>query len=304
MTAAGPSPGETVSARIGECWLRFWFTPASGRPLAIVRMLTAGLGLCLAWSYAADLQAWFGPRGLIDQAMLSDWRPPFAVSIFDACGTVASLWAAFAVLVLAFLLLLVGCLTSVVSVIAALFWAGLLHRGPMLAGPADDCLMVLLWCIAIGPAGQWFSIDRRLAGVEGKAGAQPTVRARIALGLVQVHAAVITAAAILSQLKGDVWWDGTAVWFLQSREVLRIIDLRATLAGSDYVLNLLTHAITAFEMIFAVGIWFPAVRMVVSRVALVGWPLVGLLVGEPLWGMVMAVFAVPTAIALESDTTS
>jgi hypothetical protein len=33
----------------------------------------------------------------------------------------------------------------------------------------------------------------------------------------------------------------------------------------------------------------------VARIALVAWPAIGWLAGEPLWGLAMAVFAVPLA---------
>jgi hypothetical protein len=57
-----PSPrvadhGPAGLAAVGDAWLAFWFTPADPRPLAAVRMLTGLLGLALAGSYAADLEA-------------------------------------------------------------------------------------------------------------------------------------------------------------------------------------------------------------------------------------------------------
>ena len=60
-------------------------------------------------------------------------------------------------------------------------------------------------------------------------------------------------------------------------------------------MNLVTHAIVAFEILFAAGIWFQATRRTVARVALVAWPVIGLLAGEPLWGLAMGVLAVPLA---------
>jgi hypothetical protein len=32
----------------------------------------------------------------------------------------------------------------------------------------------------------------------------------------------------------------------------------------------------------------------VSRAGLIAWPLIGVLAGEPLWGLALAIFAVPT----------
>lgn len=282
---------------LGATWLRFWFTPADVRPLVVVRILAATLGLLLLWSYAGDLETWFGPEGVVPHDVAEAWRPRWGISLFDHATTSAALWALFGGAVAAFVALLLGVATPVATVAAAVLWASLLHRGSMLAGPADDCLAVLLWCLVVGPSGRTWSIDRILADWLGRPVATTSVAARVSLGLIQVHATALTVAAIVAQLKGDVWWDGTAAWWLASRA--GALDLRGAYAGSEYLMNVVTHAIVAFEILFAVGIWFTATRTTIARLALVAWPLIGLLAGEPLWGLAMAIFAVPAAVRRE-----
>jgi hypothetical protein len=286
---------EPATAGVAAAWNRFWFTPADPRPLAIVRILTAALGLLLLWSQAADLTAWFGPEGAIPVATAARWRPPGGFSIFDHATSSLSLQALFGGTVLVFACLLVGLCTDVAAVAAAVLWASLMHRGPMLAGGADDCLAVLLWCLAIGPAGRCFSVDRLIAARAGRpAPPESSVRARIALGLIQVHAAAIAAAAVIAQLRGDVWWDGTAAWWLATRRESRIVDLTALYARSELCMNLVTHLIPAFAIAFMIGIWVAPLQRAVSRAGLVAWPLIGVVAGEPLWGLAVAIFALPT----------
>jgi len=202
---------------IGETWMRFWFAPAPLRPLAVVRILTGVLGLVLAWSYADDLQAWFGPAGMIPDDVAVAWRPPWGASLYDAATTPASVMALFAATLLAFACLLVGFGSRLAAVAAAVLWASLLHRGPMLAGPADDCLAVLLWCLAAGPCGGDLSFDRARAARGGRVPPATSPWAGIPLGLLQVHASAITLAALLAQLKGDACWNGTATDGRQDR---------------------------------------------------------------------------------------
>ena len=76
----------------------------------------------------------------------------------------------------------------------------------MLAGPVDDCMAILLWCLVIVLGGH-FSVDAILHKRLGWSISRP----RQNRSLLQVHAAVISLAALLAQLKGDVWWNGTAV---------------------------------------------------------------------------------------------
>lgn len=294
MSDTDPHP---APAGFAAGWLAFWFTPADPRPLAIVRMVAAGLGLMLLWSYAADLQAWFGPEGMIDPVAAAAWRSPFGFSLYDFATSAVAVRFVFAVTAVVFLSLLVGLATPLMSLVAPVLWASLLHRGPMLAGPADDCLSVLLWCLAIGRSGRAYSVDQLLAAQTGRAVALPSVRCRIAEGLLQVHASVIAAAAALAQLAGDVWWNGTAAWWLAVRRDSRPVDLTGAFAASEYLMNLVTHAIPLFEIAFAVGLWPAATRTAVARVGLVAWPLIGVLAGEPLWGLTLAAMGVPAAVA-------
>jgi len=282
--------------RLADRWLAFWFEPADPRPLAVVRILAAGIGLLLLWSYADDLLAWFGPGGLIDPDTAAAGRSPFGFSLYDFATSAAAVRLLFGVTVLVFVLLLVGLGTPIVSIAAPILWASLLHRGPMLAGPADDCLAVLLWCLAVGRPGRALSVDRLLADRSGRPPPPPSIRCRIAAGLLLVHATAIAAAAALAQLKGDVWWNGTAAWWLTVRQESRLLDLTGLYDRSEYLMNLVTHAIPLWEIAFAVGIWPAVTRRTFARAGLVAWPLIGLLAGAPLWGLAVAAFGVPAAL--------
>ena len=295
--ASAPRPLPIVAglAAAGRAWERFWFAPADSRPLAVVRIGAGLLALAAWWSYADDLQAWFGPNGLLPAEVVTAWRADWGFSLFDLVTTRAAVTAVFIATGIVFALLLVGAATPIVAPLSAVLFASLLHRGPMLAGPADDCLAVLLWCLAVGPAGRHFSVDRWLADRAGMPDPGPEPRARIGRGLLQVHAAAITAAVAIAQLKEGVWWDGTAAWYL----VADAGGLRGRLAGlcveSEYLTNLATHAITAIAIVSAVGIWWAPTQRLLARIAVVAWPLVGGLAGAPLWGLTMALFFVPLA---------
>jgi hypothetical protein len=202
---------------------------------------------------------------------------------------------AFYGLIFLFALLIIGFMTPVTSLLTALGWASLLHRGPMLAGPADDSMAILLWCLVIGASGEHFSADAMLHRRLGWHSGRPRVRTRIALGLLQVHASVISLASVLAQLKGDVWWNGTAVWWIATRKPGQVVDVTGLLSQSDYLCNILTHGVVMWEAIVAVGIWFTLSQKVVARAGLVVWPIVGFLTACPFWGFAMATLTIPLA---------
>jgi len=297
MTTEHPAPpsaaGPTLGAAVASTWLTYWFEPADPRRLAPVRIATGLLGLALAGSYAADLETWFGPTGMIPAETVAGWRPGSGGQLLSALTSPPVLRLFLAALLVALAAVTLGLATRLACFAAALLWASLLNRGPMLAGPADDCLAVLLWCLSVGPAGGAWSLDRWLRDRRGLPPPPASPWARTSLGLLQLHAAVITLGVLLAQLKGDVWWNGTAAWWLAAGAGGRLVDLTPLYRGSEYLVNLVSHAIVAFEILFAVGLWFAAARRPVCRAGLVAWPLVGLLAGEPFWGLAMAIFCLP-----------
>ncbi len=293
----------TLADVIGGTWMRFWFTPVGPWPLALVRVLGGLLALALWASYAWDLETWFGPAGMIAPALLTAWRSPFAVSLFDFATSPAALWLGYVAGGLVLLAVTIGLATPVTSVLGAIAFTTLLHRGPMLVGPADDVVAVILWCLAIGRSGDALSVDRLIGNWRGRPEPTASFRTRIALGLLAVHASVIAAAAVLAQLKGDVWWNGTAAWWLAARADSPLVDLTGIFLRAEYLMNLVTHAIVVFEMLFAAGLWFLTVRRVIVPVGLVAWPLIGVIAGEPLWGLAMAVLALGCLPARIESTT-
>jgi hypothetical protein len=288
IASRGESPAAT--------WRLFWFTPADAQPLALVRILTGLLGLALAGSFVADLEIWFGPDGMLTADAMPANRPGGGLSVFWLVSSTAAIQTVFGILIAAFLAMTFGLATRFSCVVAAILWASLLNRGPMLAGPADDCLAVLLWCLAVGPSGADWSIDRLLRDRRGLPPPAASPWARVSLGLLRVHAVAMTVAMLLAELKGDAWWDGTAAWWLATRPDSRLFDLTGIFRGSEYLMNLVTHGIVAFEVVFAGGLWFLATRQHVARSGLVAWPLIGMLAGEPAWGLAMAIFCVPDAL--------
>lgn len=278
---AVPPPGDRTST-----WDRFWFAPAAATRLVPVRVGAALVGLGLLSTWVADDGLLIGPGGVVTPEVLAAWRMPTALSLHDVAGAWGALLLAQAA---ALLLLMLGAATPLAAPAAAILHASLLHRGPLLAGPGDDVLAVILWCLVVARSGDERSVDRLLADRAGRA-PRPSWRNRTALGLLRVHASVLAAAAVVAQLKGDVWWNGTAAWHLAAREGSRL-DIAGALAGSEILTNVVTHAITLFEIAFAAGVWPRRTRRAAALAGLVGWPLLGLLAGEPAWGAAMAILA-------------
>ena len=94
----------------------------------------------------------------------------------------------------------------------------------------------------------------------------PTVSANLALRLIQLHLVFIYGMAGLAKLQGPSWWDGTAIWKTMATGEFVMLDFTA-LAAWPVLINLVTHASLALELLYPVLVWVKMVRPLV----LAGW---------------------------------
>ena len=86
-----------------------------------------------------------------------------------------------------------------------------------------------------------------------------TVSANLALRLIQLHLVVIYGMAGLAKLQGPSWWNGTAIWKTMATGEFVVLDFTA-LAAWPLLINLVTHASLALELLYPVLVWVKIVR--------------------------------------------
>jgi hypothetical protein len=115
--------------------------------------------------------------------------------------------------------------TRVTSVLA---WLGVIsytQRAPTTLFGQDTMMNIAMIYLMIGPSGAALSVDRLIARAWASWRAMqahraaptglkpvPSVSANLAIRLLQVHLCIIYLSAGLSKLKGNAWWQGTALW--------------------------------------------------------------------------------------------
>ena len=86
-----------------------------------------------------------------------------------------------------------------------------------------------------------------------------TISANLALRLIQLHLAFIYGMAGLAKLQGPSWWDGTAIWKTMATGEFVVLDFTA-LAAWPALINLVTHASLALELLYPVLVWVRIAR--------------------------------------------
>jgi hypothetical protein len=264
-------------------WNAFWFTPADPLPLAVVRICTGAL---LAWSAAVwllDAPAFFG-----DDAWLAPhdvWRmndQPWQWSWYFSLGSSAAIRLLTAAWLVAAVCLMLGLTTPLAALVSLAGLVSAANRAPLNTFGLDDTLGLLLVPLLVGPSGAVLSLDAAL----GWGDPRPSVRANIALRLLQVHLCVVYLFSGCGKLLGASWWEGAALWGAIANGQYRTLDLTG-LARHPLVVNVLTLATLWWEVGYAALVWPRLTRPAVLAMAAPVHLGIGLAMGMMEFGLAM-----------------
>jgi hypothetical protein len=178
-----------------------------------------------------------------------------------------------------------GCFSRVTSVLTLLAVLSYIHRGPMLAGPMEVVLAMLLVYLCLAPTGAAYAWDvRRQAEPPGR-----SVMANLSQRLIQLHLAGLYLMTGLNMLAGETWWSGDAVWWLLAHSESRLIDLTflGRSQGGRYLLNLTTHLTAAFFLLFGLLCWSRLARPLLLLAGLCVWTFIGMVTGQLAYALLM-----------------
>lgn len=280
-----------LAGAIRRGWDAFFFTPADPTALGMIRAAT---GLLAFWSLVVlglDLPDYFGSDGWAEPSAVRAAQRSLTWSFWYLVpdGGLRAAWlACLAVLALYTL----GLFTRATAVLAWVIVVSTVRRVPVALYGFDQVISPLtLYLAATGAAGQSVSLDRtwrrwrqarasaarpaaaggggrRVAPAEPAVPA-PTVSANLSLRLIQLHLLVIYGMAGLGKLQGPSWWNGMALWGTMTAGEFVVLDF-TPMARWPLLINFLTHASLALELLYPILIWIRVTRplMLLGAVAL------------------------------------
>jgi hypothetical protein len=276
-----------------HAWNTFFFTPADPLPLAVIRICT---GLLLTWAsivWLLDADAFFGPAGWL--APHEVWRmndQPWQWSWFFAAWSPTAVRVLGGITLVAAMLLTLGIATPLAAVVALVGFLSAVNRAPLNMFGFDDILGLLLIPLAIGPAGRRLSVDAAVglsggAGpAERRAGEGGSVRANVALRLIQLHLCVVYFFSGCGKLLGASWWEGTALWGAIANDQYRTLDLTG-FARHPLVINALTLATLFWEVTYPALVWPRLTRRLALAMAVIVHLGIGVAMGMMEFGLAM-----------------
>lgn len=282
---------EELTVAVGEGWNRFWFTPASSKPLSLIRIMTGLLLIVYFLSNTGDLRRWYGSEGLMPPATVRNLTsgpdlPNYHYSLLYLAKKPNELWIFHGIGLLAAGCLAIGLYSRVAAAVTLGIMLSYVHRVPMISGLAEPIFAPLLFYLCFAPSGEWLGVNAWLKQRKSKDEPPPTILANLSLRAIQVHLAALVFMMGMSKLAQENWWTGDAVWYLLAQTRSRPLDL-TFLRNSPFIINAWTHAFVAFEFAFPILIWNRFARPILLIAGALIWLSIAVAAGHVLFALAM-----------------
>jgi hypothetical protein len=279
---------------IARAWDQFWFTPQQPHTLALIRILGGAMLFYTHLVWSLNLVAFLGPNG---------WLPTSTVVLMkqNATGRVyawsylyyvespALLWILHIAALVVLAMLTLGLYTRVTSILAFIITLSYCHRLEGSLFGLDQINALLATYLMLGNSGAVYSLDRWLATRRSRAmPVKPAVSANIAIRLIQIHMCVIYLFGGIGKARGEVWWDGTAMWLAFATLEYQSLDMLWTV-HMPWLLALLTHITLFWELSYVFLIWPKLTRPIMLILAVLVHLGIGLCMGMKTFGLVMII---------------
>lgn len=289
-------------------WDQFWFTPRHSHTLALIRIATGAMLLYTHLVLASDLLSFLGPdawinnevaRGLHQGAYgASDGGWSYLWLIDSPTKLWLHQWLAIAVT----FCMTIGLATRLTVPLSWFLQLIFVHRLTGSLFGLDQVTTMLVTYLVIAPSGAVFSLDavlrRKLAVKHGDQlpavwrfwlpAAVPSVAANVATRLMQLHLCVIYLFGGLWKARGEMWWDGTALWFAAANYEYQSNDL-TWLARFPVLFAALTHLTIFWETFYCALVWPRITRPLVLAMAVMVHGGIAIFLGMITFGVMMIV---------------
>ena len=277
-----------------QAWDRFWFTPTQPHTLALIRILGGAMLLYTHLIWALDLNAFLGRNSWVNNrvALLLNQdseRTTYAWSYLWYFDSGVMLWMLHLGALIVFALLTIGLWTRLMSILACIITLAYCHRLNGSLFGLDQVNAMLATYLMLGPSGAVYSVDRWLAGRRGEVDdVEPSVGANIAIRLVQLHMCIIYLFGGIGKMRGELWWDGSAVWFALANKEYQSLDM-TWLVHQPWIIALLTHVTVLWETFYCFLVWPKATRPVCLAIAVAVHGGIAICLGMPTFGLAMLI---------------
>lgn len=279
---------------VARSWDRFWFTPAPPYTLALIRILGGGMLLYTHLVWTLGLGDFLGRHGWVNSsaALLLDRDPTgttYAWSYLWYIDSPLLLWTVHLAGLVVFFLLMIGWHTRIVSILACVITLAYCHRLSGALFGLDQVNAMLAMYLMLGRSGAVYSVDRWLAVRRGETDPPAaSVGTNIAIRLIQLQMCIIYLFGGIGKMRGELWWDGSAVWFAFANLEYQSLEM-TWMVHWPWMIALLTHITVFWETFYCFLVWPKITRPICLALAVAVHGGIALALGMVTFGTAMII---------------
>lgn len=247
-------------------WHRFFFTPVDPLPYDVIRIGYAALVLVSCLFTWPRVQMWYGESGVFPYWLSREILDPDAPMLFDLLpksDTTASV--GFGLLTGHALLLLIGVGSRLQALCVYVWMLSFHYRNPIILDAEDSVFRIIGFLLIFMPTGNRLSWD---AWRRARSGKRLVTAPGWGLRLVQIEMCLVFGGCALSKLRGAVWLDGTAMYY-----VSRLDDYFGRFPTPDFfwesmtIVKWLGWSVIAVEALVPILVWCRETRGIALALA-------------------------------------
>lgn len=245
-------------------WSEFWFSGRDLYHLAIFRIILCFTLFSIYVGRQMDVTLFFTDKGILPKelatSVIPDFYRPYFVFSFWSDAWVPTLHLLF---VFSLLLLALGVGGRILTLIAWLLQIAFLQRNYSIAFGADLIggifLFYMIFTQSCAELSAWTWFKKKFLGKTSKV-VSSDIFTSVFYRIIQVQLCVIYFYTGLEKLKGNSWWDGTALWSVFANPQMMVADF-TWLKNFPLLVVMMTFVTVLFEVYFPVLVWVRKTRI-------------------------------------------
>ncbi|HLT22818.1 MAG TPA: HTTM domain-containing protein [Bacteriovoracaceae bacterium] len=243
---------------LAKGWNRFFYQERPTYNLAIFRILWGALVFVNILFELGNVEDFYGPQGIVSWEVVKNHYPEFQLSLFKIVNnTSANAWGIYILTLVSLFLVTIGWQTRV-ALFGALIGIVSLHmRNVWILSSADVLIRCIFVILVWSPCFNVLSVDSYLARRKGRplpiTGSQWTWR------LIQIQVSVVYLWTFWAKIKGDTWFDGSAVYYATRLDTMKNMTL-PWLLDNRLLIKLSTWGTLFIEFALGSLVWFKGFR--------------------------------------------
>jgi len=281
-----------------QSWNMFWFLPRSALTLAWIRISTGSMLAYIHVVWSMRLADFMGAKAFTTKEWVrSLHRQDYTWSYLWFIDSMPFLWAHEVIAIVLAILMAIGLFTRYVIPLIWFMTLMVCHRMTGFLFGLDQIVMMLTTYLMIAQSGEALSVDRALR-FRRNASEDTTSQTLVPLPLspwntistrlMQIHLCIIYLFGGLGKMRGETWWDGSAIWLSAVSYEYQSIDF-TWIGHAPALMALAAHVTLFWETFYCCLVWPKLTRPWILVIAVGVHAGIGIFLGMITFGWMMIV---------------